>query len=118
MADDEPPESVGLYGDGDEVSAIREVEGVFGVKLNFDDAPQWLTAGDVFSSLVKSLPPDEGVKTDTWTRFAEAITSDTGVDPTKIVRTSPLFGGGTTVPWWAITLVIGAICALAYFLRL
>jgi hypothetical protein len=117
MPEDELPKSIGLGGDGDEVAAIREVERAFGVKLNYDDAPKWFTAGDVYASLLAALPPDEEGKSETWARFAEAITSETGVDPRKIVPGSPLIGG-TKVPWWAIVLAIGAIWALAYFLRL
>ena len=112
------PTSVGLVGDGDEVAAIREVERAFGVKLDFDDAPKWLTAGDVFASLLPTLPPDEAEKPKTWDRFAEAIASETGVDPKKIVPGSTLIGGGTKVPGWAILLAVGAIWALAYFLGL
>lgn len=117
MVESVAPTSVGLGGDGDEVAAVREVENVFGVKLNYDDAPNWLTAGDVFASLLKTLPTDEAEKPETWDRFAEAIASETGVDPKKIAPGSTLIGGAK-VPWWAILTAIGAIWALAYFLRL
>jgi hypothetical protein len=82
--------SVGLGGDGDEVAAIRDVERAFGVKLDYADAPSWLTAGDVFRSLRKALPADELSGPDLWNRFAAALCAQTGVDPSGIEQGSPL----------------------------
>jgi hypothetical protein len=82
-------QSVGLGGDGDEVDAIRGVEAVFGVKLDYGDAPNWLTAGDVYASLCKALPADEAAKPDLWERFAEALARETGADP-KLIQTESL----------------------------
>ena len=81
----QPPPSVGLGGDGDEIAAIQEVEAAFRVKLDDGDAPNWLTAGDVYRSLCKALPADEAAKPDLWDRFAEALTRETGVDP-KVIQ--------------------------------
>lgn len=117
MVENVAPTSVGLGGDGDEVDTVREVEKVFGVQLDYDDAPKWVTAGDVFSSLIRSLPPGEGEKPETWARFAKAIVSETGADPSKIGPESPLLSN-TRVPWWAVGLLIGAIWGLAQLLHL
>jgi hypothetical protein len=82
--------SVGLGGDGDEVAAIEEVEKEFGVTLDDRDAPQWHTAGDVFSSLLKALPPEATPDPATWERFAKALARETGIDPRLITKNSPL----------------------------
>ena len=107
------PISVGLGGDGDEIAAIEEVERTFGLKLDYTDAPNWVTAGDVFSSLRKALPPGEAGKPDLWPRFAKAITIETGVDAASITPESPLLSN-TRVPYWLIGAVIGALCALVF----
>lgn len=86
----EPPSCVGLAGDGDEVAAIEHVEEVFGVTLDDQDAPQWKTAGDVFASLLKALPPGAASDVTTWERFAKALAWETGVDPSQITEGSPL----------------------------
>ena len=90
--------SVGLSGDGDEVAAITDVERAFGVKLDYADARQWHTAGDVFASLCKVLPPVERGKTDLWERFAAALSGETGVDPKAIEPDSPLLSDSS---FWA-----------------
>ena len=84
------PASVGLGGDGDEIAAIDDVESAFGIKLDYSDAPQWLTAGDVFDSLRRALPADKRDTSDLWERFSVAICGVTGADPKTIVRGSPL----------------------------
>lgn len=83
------PKSVGLGGDGDEIAAIDDVERVFGVKLDESDASHWHTAGDVFASLCKALPPGTQ-EDDLWPRFTEVLTDQTGVDPRGIEKDSPL----------------------------
>lgn len=84
------PISVGLDGDGDEIMAIEDVEAAFGVKLDITDAPEWVTAGDVFRSLAKALPTDIAAHPDTWTRFAIALSQQTGIEPGMITAESPL----------------------------
>ena len=86
----QPPASVGLGGDGDEIAAIQEVETAFSVRLDYGDASNWRTAGDVYQSLRKALPTEEAAKPDVWDRFAEALTRETGVDPKSIRADSTL----------------------------
>lgn len=49
-----PPATLGLWGDGDEIAAIEEVEERFGVKLDTSTAASWLTVGDVFAALQRA----------------------------------------------------------------
>jgi hypothetical protein len=85
-----PPYSVGLAGDGDEIAAIENVEEAFGVTLDDKDAPDWRTAGDLFVSLLKVLPPHATGDATIWERFATALAWESGIDPQKIIRDSPL----------------------------
>lgn len=82
--------SVGFVGDGDDVAALENVEQVFGVRLDDRDAPSWRTAGDVFASLLKALPPGASDDAGTWDRFAAALALETGIDPQHITPDSPL----------------------------
>ena len=88
------PKSVGLGGDGDEIAAVQKVERSFGIQFDHGDAPQWVTAGDVFSSLLRALPPKDAAIPTLWSRFATIITSETGVDPTSIKPESFLLTPG------------------------
>lgn len=77
-------ENVGLGGDGDEISAIEEVENEFGVRLDYSDADQWTTVGDVYAALLAQLSPEEAKKSDVWERFSRAICRETGISPSRI----------------------------------
>ena len=90
-------ESLDWVGDGDEVDAIRSVEAEFGVTLNYADAPNWFTAGDVFSSLTTALGNESGDRDETWVRFARVLSEETGVDPARIAPETTLLGGGTPI---------------------
>ena len=82
---DEPSaKSVGLGGDGDEIAAIREVEREFGVSLDYTDAYNWSTVGDVYSALLQQLSVDEASEPNVWERFARAICRETGISPSSI----------------------------------
>jgi hypothetical protein len=117
------PHSVGLGGDGDEVAAIRDVEEAFGVSLDQADAPGWRTAGDVYASLCRALPPEEAARPGTWDRFASALARETGVDPQAITPDSPLLvpdsrwalvSNASAMLWLVIAAlaVVGAVWAL------
>lgn len=86
----ETPRCIGLAGDGDEIAAIENVESEFGISLDDQDAPSWFTAGDVFTSLLRALPPDAADDQATWRRFAEALAVETGIDPYLITKDSRL----------------------------
>lgn len=117
--------SVGLGGDGDEVSAIQDVEKAFGVALDYSDASHWRTAGDVFASLLKSLPANAEQDPNLWDRFAEALSGQTGIDPTLISKGSPLLlpqslvwarieDAWGIIAWGLIALALAAL-ALGHF---
>jgi hypothetical protein len=103
---DRIPQSVGLGGDGDEIAAIEDVEKAFGVTLDDADAPHWYTAGDVFASLCKALPAEEGGKPDAWERFTVALSQETGVDPKSIETNSPLLSQPSL---WVVLANVNAI---------
>jgi hypothetical protein len=77
-------ETIGLGGDGDEVDAIEAVERRFGVVLDTADSANWVTAGDVFSSLLRGLPQDRRDADAAWRPFCEAICEESGADPRKV----------------------------------
>lgn len=111
--------SVGLGGDGDEIHAIEDVEEVFGVRLDTRDASGWVTAGDVFRSLQRA---DIRVRANDWPRFAQALSRETGMDPTLITPESPLLSndgfwrGVASVSagfWIVAAAIVAALIALA-----
>jgi hypothetical protein len=104
------PASVGLGGDGDEIAAIDEVEAVFGVTLDYADAPTWQTAGDVFRSLQNTLPADLANAPDTWDRFVAVLADVSGTDPAKITHDSPLIDA--THPWRGLSNLSSMMAAL------
>lgn len=88
--DDSPRMSVGLGGDGDEIVAVADVEHAFGIKLDYADAPHWLTAGDLFASVQRTLSDEQQGDPEVWGRFAVALCGQTGVNPKDIEPSSPL----------------------------
>ena len=92
IAENHPPRSLGLGGDGDEIAAVGEVEQSFGVRLDYSDPRSWATAGDVFAALQRALPAEQAAAQDTWARFAAAISSETGVDPSRVTHETLLLG--------------------------
>ena len=115
MEQNEPPHSLGLGGDGDEIDAIEAVERCFGVKLDYADASTWRTTGDVFAALRRALPPEYPADGETWRRFAEAISAETGVDPTRVTADTLLLGKG--YPPWRLILAIVLIGLIAAAVR-
>lgn len=118
----EPPYSVGLSGDGDELWAIDEIERAFGVALDDHDAPHWYTAGDVFASLLKTLPEDAATDPLTWRRFTEALARETAIDPGLITKNSPLllpdrgfWGGFNEKLSGCVLLLVALLLAVSIF---
>jgi hypothetical protein len=99
---------VGLGGDGDEVDAIQNVEAHFGVKLDYGDAPNWRTAGDVYAALLKALPAEPAAKPDVGARFAKILCDESGVDPKTICPESLLLGKANhpALYWFFIAIVV------------
>jgi hypothetical protein len=100
-------ETLRLWGDGDEVDAVRSVEKRFGVKLDYSGAGDWFTAGDVYAELLRVLPEQTAQAPDTWAAFAEAICDPTGVDPLRVVPETRLID--RTGSWWLSLSVIAAV---------
>jgi len=92
IAANRPPHSLDLGGDGDEIAAIREVERCFGVRLDYSDSQSWTTAGDVFAALQRALPAELAAAHDTWARYAGAISSEAGVNPSRVTHETLLLG--------------------------
>jgi hypothetical protein len=107
----QPPHSLGLGGDGDEIAAIAEVERRFGVKLDYAESAQWVTAGDVYSALQKALLLERGVAENAWPMFAEAISQETGVDGNAITPETLLLGEGRF--GWRIAIGIASVAGIA-----
>lgn len=113
-AENLPPHSLGLCGDGDEIDAIREVERRFAVKLDYSDACNWVTVGNVYAAFQQAMLASQAEDVDTWPSFAEAICAETGVDPTKVEPSTVLLGTGR-FSWRlciAVAVVAGLITAL------
>ena len=104
------PQSVGLGGDGDEIEAIADVERVFGVKLDYTNARNWITAGDVFEAIKAAIPATERSKPDLWDRFASALCGISGVDSGVIEPASPLLSDNR---FWARMADISAFVWIA-----
>mgnify|MGYP003335095852 FL=1 len=102
---------MGLGGDGDEVDAILNVEQQFDVQLDYSDAQYWTTVGDVFASLQKALPPEQARRDDIWTAFAEAISCETGVDPSQVVPETLLLAKGGFD--WRALIILASMIGLA-----
>jgi hypothetical protein len=62
------------------------------VDLDDADASEWWTAGDVFPSLLRALPPERRNADVAWAPFCEAICRETGVDPLKVRPETKLLG--------------------------
>jgi hypothetical protein len=111
--------NVGLAGDGDEVAAICDVEREFGVKLDYSDASNWRTAGDVFLSLKSALAANNRHSEAVWERFATSLTGQSGVKPGLIAPDSPLllppsnFWRRVTDMSVVIWILVGACLALS-----
>jgi len=110
-------ETLGLWGDGDEIDALRDVERRFGVKLNYTAAGNWFTVGDVYADLLKVLPQPALQSPDTWPAFAEAIAEETGADPLRIAPETRLIDRSSS-PWVSVALLAVGVaigCAIAFW---
>lgn len=92
LAENNSPFSLGLSGDGDEIASIGDVEDRFGVRLDYSNSQSWKTVGDVFAALQQALPSERATAGDTWRLFTEAISVETGVDPSQVTHETLLLG--------------------------
>ena len=105
-----PPHSLGLWGDGDEIAALRDVERKFAVQLNYSDACNWVTASDVFAALQRTLPASQAQNAETWRVFAEAISAVTGVDPAEVKPSTTLLG--TRQLSWKLSILVSVVAGV------
>lgn len=85
MTNREPPlETIGLGGDGDELDAVVAVEKYFGIPLDYREVSNWVTVGDLFGSVLKTLPPDRSSGDDPWPAFTNILCDETGADPKRV----------------------------------
>ena len=88
----QPLPTLGLWGDGDEVWAIEEAFAALELKVPVEDAPHWLTVGDLWASVLR-IVPDIEASSDSWDRFRVALSDETGVDWTKVEMSTTLIDG-------------------------
>jgi hypothetical protein len=109
-------DNVGLGGDGDEISAIEEVENEFGVRLDYSDAALWSTVGDVYAALLAQLPPEEAKRPDVWDRFSRAICQETGISPYGIGLESGLIAEDglwvSVVSGWRVLFILAILATI------
>ena len=65
--------------DAPQIGHLRAVEKEFGVNLDYTDAGDWTTVGDVYEALRGQLPQSDPGEPDIWDRFRLAISCDTGI---------------------------------------
>jgi len=80
----EPLESIGFGGDGDEVDAFLALERHFGVSIDDAHCSEWRTAGNVFNALLQALPEDQRRREDVWPSFARIMCEETGADASRL----------------------------------
>lgn len=107
-----PPTSLGLGGDGDEIAAIGEVERQFNVQLDYSEARDWKTVGDVYEALKCVLPSDQISSEKTWPIFVQAICEETGVDPWRVNAKTLLLGKKEFD--WRIALFLWSLVGLLF----
>lgn len=66
------------------------MEAEFGVTIDYAEAPQWRTAGDLFQSLLAQLPAGQANDPEIWERFARALSQATDTDSETILPETPL----------------------------
>jgi hypothetical protein len=98
--------SIGLGGDGDEVDAVQLVERRMHLSLDYADAPNWRTAGDLFNAVVRAKPELEGSRI-AWRRMSVALCWYTGANLRHVVPTTILIDDTTL--WQQLTSLWGRL---------
>ena len=91
--------TLGLWGDGDEIHAIDDGFRAIEVKPPGEDAPTWVTVGDLWDS-VRRVAPDVAANPQRWDDFRQAISQETAVDWRGVTAETALLdgkGGGALI---------------------
>lgn len=110
---DAAPTTLGLVSNSDEFAVIEELESEFGVTIDYADAPQWHTVGDLFAALLLQLPAGHANDPDIWERFIRVLSQTTDVDAETITRAMPLadeaqaWRGLNSLSWMLLFLAVG-----------
>ncbi|RSY84679.1 hypothetical protein DAH66_11415 [Sphingomonas koreensis] len=107
------PATLGLASNSDEFAVIEELEAEFGVTIDYADAPQWRTVGDLFTALLARLPAGLTNDPDVWERFVSTLSQTTDVDVETITPQMPLadeaqaWRGLNSLSWMLLFLAVG-----------
>ena len=110
---DAAPVTLGLASNSDEFAVIEEIEAEFGVTIDYADAPQWRTVGDLFGSLLAQLPATQANDPEIWERFTAALSQATDSDLEEITPETPLadeaqaWRGLNSLTWMLLFLAAG-----------
>ena len=85
-------ETLGLWGDRDEVCAIEDAFRAIEVDLPVEDAPNRVTVGDLWTSVCR-VAPAVAAEPESWNKFRRALSEETGADWTRLDHTTTLLDG-------------------------
>ena len=88
----EPLADLGLWGDLDELDAVLKGFRAIGLEPPFDDAPNWITVGDLWES-VRRIAPEIAASEGAWDHFRQGLSRETGVDWTRVSESTKLLDG-------------------------
>jgi hypothetical protein len=94
----EPLPDLGLWGDLDELDAVLKGFHAIGLQPPFEDAPKWVTVGDLWGS-VRRIAPETASSAEAWDKFREGLSKDTGVDWTLVSHETKLLDGRGAHPF-------------------
>jgi len=110
---DAPPATLGLASNSDEFAVIEAVEAEFGVTIDYAQAPQWRTVGDLFGSLLAQMPAAQANDPGIWDRFTGALSETTDIDADAITSEMLLtdeaqaWRGLNSLSWMLLFLAVG-----------
>lgn len=110
---DAAPTTLGLTSNRDEFAVIEELESEFEVTIDYADAPQWRTVGDLFAALLTQLPAGQTNDPGIWERFIRVLSQTTDVDAETITHATPLadeaqaWRGLNSLSWMLLFLAVG-----------
>ena len=84
----EPLRTIGLWGDGDELDAVQDAERRLGFKLPVEEAPNWLTVGDIYDSVMRHNPGADARRT--WRKLVVGLCVAVGADPRRVAKETTL----------------------------